>query len=155
MSINFHERLMCVFFWHKVSSISNKFLLIIKQHEKVAFPRRQGNQACWMRGSVCLCHLARFCICFVFFWKWLICATYYTNQLPKSLDSFCRKRSLHKSCEKEMEDWEKQQRTSTVYNNMEAKTWRSNFRKEWKKAFTWIQFNESKQTIFWTNTSIL
>ena len=52
MSINFHERLMCVcvFFWHKV--VSKRYAYhIIKQHEKVAFPRRQDNQACWMRRS--------------------------------------------------------------------------------------------------------
>ena len=67
--------------------------------------------------------------------------------MHKSLNSFGRKRSPDERCEEKMTDSEKQQRTSTVYNNTEGsleavqrkeKTRRRNFCKESKKAFTWL-----------------
>jgi len=47
MDINFYERLMSFFFLHKVVFYFEKFVVLkdIEQHKKLAFPRRQGNQA--------------------------------------------------------------------------------------------------------------
>ena len=61
---------------------------------------------------------------------------YCTDQMQRSLDSFFRKRSPPKSCEVEMEDREKQQRTSTVSNTVEGsqKTRRKNFLSRMEKG---------------------
>ena len=96
---------------------------IIKQYENCAFHRTLGNQAFVGWGDLdtalrCLCHPSCFCVCFVFFRKWIICVPiYYLDPMQKSMDSFFRRRSLPEICVEEMENWEKQQRRISVISN--------------------------------------
>lgn len=76
--------------------------------------------------------------------------------MQKSLDSFIRKRPPPESYEEEMVDHEKPQQTGTVLNTTEdsqkcyEEKWKEEgrtFHQEWRKVFSWLQFNKSKQTM--------
>ena len=98
---------------------------VIKQHENCSFHRTRGNQAFVGWGDLgtalrCLCHLACFCVCFVSFWKRMVCdllIIYIKCWGPWIV--FFRRRSLPKICVEEMENWEKQQR-SLISNTTEC-----------------------------------
>ena len=127
---------------------------IIKQYENCAFHRTLGNQAFVGWGDLdtalrCLCHPSCFCVCFVFFRKWIICVPiYYVDQMQKSLDSFFRRRSLPEICVEEMENWEKQQRRISVISNT-TEGFEKECEKEWKNFPPRIKKGIRLATVQW------
>ena len=127
---------------------------IIKPYENCAFHRTLGNQAFVGWGDLdtalrCLCHPSCFCVCFVFFRKWIFCVPiYYVDQMQKSLDSFFRRRSLPEICVEEMENWEKQQRRISVISST-TESFEKECEKEWKNFPPRIKKGIRLATVQW------
>ena len=87
------------FFLRKVVSYLEQFVVLkdIEQHKKLAFPRRQGNQACWPRRSGHNFSIPPPSCSFLHLFSFLLEVAFvqpinYTDQMQRSLDSFCQKR---------------------------------------------------------------
>ena len=102
MNINFPERLMS-FFGHKVVFYLKLFAVLkdIIQHEKLAFPRRQDNQASRTLPPSCL-FLCSFCFLFEVVHLCNLFIIQIRCRDPWIV--FAEKGCHTKSCEKEMED---------------------------------------------------
>ena len=141
----------------------HKVVFYLEQHKQLAFPRRQGNQACWMRrsghnlsiplpsclflGLLCfLLEVAHLCDLLIIQIRcrdpWIVLAK----------KGYCAKVVNR--------EWkiEKNNKEQVQYRALQNAPWKRYkgkekqeggiFHKELKKAFSWLQFDESKQTLF-------
>ena len=111
MDINFYERQM-IFFLRKVVSYLEQFVVLkdIEQHKKLAFPKRQGNQACWLRRSGHNFSIPPPSCSFLHLFSFLLEVAHSCNLLIIQIRCrdpwivFAKKGCQRKSCEEEMED---------------------------------------------------
>ena len=120
------------FFLRKVVSYLEQFVVLkdIEQHKKLAFPKRQGNQACWLRRSGHNFSIPPPSCSFLHLFSFLLEVAHSCNLLIIQIRCrdpwivFAKKGCQRKSCEEEMEDWEKQQRTSTEFRTLQNAPWK-------------------------------
>ena len=167
MDINFYERLMIFFVFALVVFYFEQFVVLkdIEQHKKLAFPRRQGNQACWMRRSGHNLSIPPQSCSFLHLFCFVLEVAHLCDLLIIIIQIRCRDPWIvfaEKGCRAQVvkRKWkiEKNYKEQVQFRTLWNAPWKRDkgkqkqeggiFHKELKKAFSWLQFDESKQTMF-------